>query len=309
MSMWTASKLRRKASISTRCSIAQAISPAVVNDITLYNRNWQVNVQADARYRLKAPDVGNLKVRNARGEMVPLSTMISIREITGPAIVNHYNLYPSAEVNGDSVPGTSSGQAITLMEEIARRELPSGMGFEWTELTYQQIEASKDLMTKLVFPLAVLFVFMVLAAQYESWSPFRHHPDRADVSAGRHRRRLAGRAETTSSRKSARGAGRPGAKNAILIVEFAKQREGEGLDRVEATVEASRVRLRPILMTSFAFILGVAPLVFAKGAGAEMRVGLGVAVFSGMLGVTLFGLMFTPVFYAAIRRFAAGKTN
>ncbi len=281
------------------------LGSAYVNDVTLYNRNWQVNVQADARYRLKAEDVGNLKVRNVQGEMVPLSTMISVRNTTGPAIVNHFNLYPSAEVNGDSAPGISSGQSIAMMERLARQELPGAMGFEWTELTFQQIEAGKDLLTKLVFPLAVLFVFMVLAAQYESWSlpfaiilivPMCLLAAIAGVW-------LVGLENDIFTQIGLVVLVGLAAKNAILIVEFAKQKEGEGLDRVEATVDACRVRLRPILMTSFAFILGVAPLVLAKGAGAEMRVGLGVAVFSGMIGVTLFGLMFTPVFYSVIRKF------
>src|SRR5207247_456246 len=146
------------------------LGSAYVNDITLFNRNWQVNVQAAAGYRLRAADVGRLRVRNSAGAMVPLETMITVRDVAGPAIVNHYNSSPSAEVSGSTAPGVSSGQAIAMMEQICRQELPAGMGFSWTELTYQQIEAGKDLLTKLVFPLAVVFVFLVLAAQYESWS-------------------------------------------------------------------------------------------------------------------------------------------
>lgn len=281
------------------------LGSAYVNDITLYNRNWQVNVQADANYRLRIEDVGKLKVRNNRGEMVPLSTMITVKDITGPAVVNHYNLYPSAEINGGPAPGTSSGQALSVMEQLAKRELPSGMGYEWTELTFQQIEAEKDLLTKLVFPLAVLFVLMVLAAQYESWSlplaiilivPMCLLAALLGVWIAR----LDNNIFTQIGLVVLVGLA---AKNAILIVEFAKQQEDEGIPRTDATVEACRTRLRPILMTSFAFILGVVPLVLAKGAGAEMRVGLGVAVFSGMLGVTFFGLFFTPVFYVFIRWF------
>jgi multidrug efflux pump len=280
------------------------LGSAYVNDITLFNRNWQVNVQADARYRLHAQDVGRLRVRNASGEMVPLETMITVRDVSGPAIVNHYNSKPSAEISGDTAPGFSSGQAISIMEQIARKELPGGMGFEWTELTYQQIEAGKDLLTKLVFPLAVVFVFLVLAAQYESWTLplaiilivpmcllaaiagiwLAHMDNNIFTQIGLVV--LVGLAS----------------KNAILIVEFAKQLEDEGKETIQATIDASRLRLRPILMTSFAFILGVVPLVLAKGAGAEMRVALGVAVFSGMLGVTIFGIFFTPVFFAVIRR-------
>jgi multidrug efflux pump len=286
------------------------LGSAYVNDITLYNRNWQVNIQADAPYRLRASDVGKLRVRNAAGDMVPLDTMITIRDIAGPAIVNHYNSKPSAEISGNTAPGTSSGQAITLMEQISRQELPSGMGSEWTELTFQQIEAGKDLLTKLVFPLAVVFVFLVLAAQYESWSlpmaiilivPMCL----LAAIAGIWIMRMDNNIFTQIGLVVLVGLA---SKNAILIVEFAKQLQDEGKGAFEATVEASRLRLRPILMTSFAFILGVVPLVLAKGAGAEMRVALGVAVFSGMLGVTIFGIFFTPVFYVVIR-FLSGGTG
>jgi multidrug efflux pump len=284
------------------------LGSAYINDITLYNRNWQVNVQADAKYRLRPEDVASLKVRNAKGDMVPLSTMITIKNYTGPAIVNHYNLYPSAEINGNPAPGTSSGQAIALMEQIAARELPTSMKSEWTELTFQQIEAGKDLLTKLIFPLAVLFVLMVLAAQYESWSlplaiilivPMCL----LAAIVGIWLVKLDNNIFTQIGLVVLVGLA---AKNAILIVEFAKQQEDEGVERIDATVEASKTRLRPILMTSFAFILGVVPLMLAKGAGAEMRVALGIAVFSGMLGVTFFGLWFTPVFYVVIRRFMGG---
>jgi multidrug efflux pump len=279
------------------------LGSAYVNDVTLFNRNWQVNVQADARYRLRPEDVGKLRVRNASGGMVPLETMITVRDVAGPAIVNHYNSKPSAEISGSTAPGVSSGQAISLMERISKEELPAGMGIEWTELTYQQIEAGKDLLTKLVFPLAVVFVFLVLAAQYESWSlpmaiilivPMCL----LAAIAGIWLARMDNNIFTQIGLVVLVGLA---SKNAILIVEFAKQLQDEGKEAVPATVEASKLRLRPILMTSFAFILGVVPLVLAKGAGAEMRVALGVAVFSGMLGVTVFGIFFTPVFYVVIR--------
>jgi multidrug efflux pump len=282
------------------------LGSAYVNDITLFDRNWQVNVQADASYRMRAEDVAKLRVRNAAGDMVPLGTMITVRDVAGPAIVNHYNSKPSAEISGSTAPGVSSGQAIALMEQISRQELPVGMGFEWTELTYQQIEAGKDLLTKLVFPLAVVFVFLVLAAQYESWSlplaiilivPMCL----LAAIAGIWLARMDNNIFTQIGLVVLVGLA---SKNAILIVEFAKQLQDEGKKPFEATVEASKLRLRPILMTSFAFILGVVPLVLAKGAGAEMRVALGVAVFSGMLGVTIFGIFFTPVFYVVIRWFA-----
>lgn len=285
------------------------LGSAYVNDVTLFNRNWQVNVQADSHFRLRCEDVGKLKVRNANGETVPLNTMIAVRDVAGPAIINHYNLYPSAEINGAPAAGIGSGQAIRLMERISRQELSAGMGYEWTELTYQQIEAEKDLLTKLIFPLSVVFVFLVLAAQYESWSlplaiilivPMCLLAALTGVW-------LAGLDNNIFTQIGLVVLVGLAAKNAILVVEFARQREGEGLDRFAATLEAAKVRLRPILMTSLAFILGVVPLAIAKGAGAEMRVALGIAVFSGMLGVTLFGLVFTPVFYLVIRQLTAAK--
>jgi multidrug efflux pump len=285
------------------------LGSAYINDITLFNRNWQVNIQADSRYRLRPADVGKLQVRNKAGDMVPLETMITIRNVAGPAIVNHYNSKPSAEISGSTAPGVSSGQAIALMEQISKQELPGGMGYEWTELTYQQIEAGKDLLTKLVFPLAVVFVFLVLAAQYESWSlplaiilivPMCL----LAAIAGIWIMRMDNNIFTQIGLVVLVGLA---SKNAILIVEFAKQLQDEGKEAFAATVEASKLRLRPILMTSFAFILGVVPLVLAQGAGAEMRVALGVAVFSGMLGVTIFGIFFTPVFYVVIRWFSGGR--
>jgi multidrug efflux pump len=280
-----------------------------VNDFFFQNRNWQVNLQAAPRYRMKIEDIGNLEVRNAAGNRVPLRTLINVRYDSGPAIVNHYNLYPSAEINGGTAPGVSSGQAISIMDNLAATALPDTMGFEWTELTYQQILASKDLLTKLAFPLAVVFVFLVLSAQYESWSlplsiilivPMCL----LAAIAGIWLTSLADDIFTQIGLVVLIGLA---AKNAILIVEFAKQLQDQGKPRFEATVEACRLRLRPILMTSFAFILGVVPLVLATGAGAEMRQTLGIAVFSGMLGVTAFGIFFTPVFYSVIRKFTEPK--
>jgi multidrug efflux pump len=279
------------------------LGSAYVNDFTEFNRNWQVNLQADARFRLKPADIGRLEVRNAKGERVPLSTLLTIHDVTGPAIVNHYNMYPSAEITGNTAPGTSSGQAISIMNALAKKNLAGGMEIEWTELSLQQILASEDLLTKLVFPLAVLFVFLTLAAQYESWSlpmaiilivPMCL----LAAITGVWLTKLDNNIFTQIGLVVLIGLA---AKNAILIVEFAKEREDSGLSRSEAAVQASKMRLRPILMTSFAFILGVVPLVLAKGAGAEMRYALGVAVFSGMMGVTLFGIFFTPVFYVVIR--------
>jgi multidrug efflux pump len=276
-----------------------------VNDFTFQNRNWQVNIQADPKYRMRIEDIGRLEVRNAKSSRVPLATMIQVKNTSGPAIVNHYNLYPSAEITGILVPGTSSRQGIEIMDRVAGDQLPSTMGYEWTELSFQELLAEKDLLSKLVFPLAVLFVFMVLAAQYESWSlpmAILLIVPMCLLSA------LIGLWMASLDNNIFAQIGFVvliglAAKNAILVVEFAKQLEDGGMSRLEAVVEASRTRLRPILMTAFAFILGVVPLAVAKGAGAEMRVPLGIAVFSGMLGVTFFGLVFTPVFYWVIMWF------
>jgi multidrug efflux pump len=287
-----------------------------VNDFSFQGRNWQVNVQADPSFRDTTPDIGRLEVRNAAGERVPLDTFINVKNTSGPAIVNHYNIYPSAEVNLIPAAGVSSGQVITRSEQLVGEQLSSGLGFEWTELALQQILAEKDFLTKIIFPLSVLFVFMVLAAQYESWSlPFAIllivPMCLLAALIGVNFVKLDNGIFTQIGLVTLIGLA---AKNAILVVEFSKQLEDEGKSRIDAVVEASRVRLRPILMTAFAFILGVVPLVVAKGAGAEMRFALGVAVFSGMIGVTFFGLIFTPVFYNVIRRFtkkkipAAGQT-
>ena len=282
-----------------------------VNDFFFQNRNWQVNLQAAPKYRMKIEDIGNLEVRNGEGSRVPLRTLITVRYESGPAIVNHYNLYPSAEINGSTAAGVSSGQAIGIMDTVAETALPNTMGFEWTELTFQQILASKDLLTKLAFPLAVVFVFLVLSAQYESWSiplsiilivPMCLLAAIAGIW-------LAGLQNDIFTQIGLVVLIGLAAKNAILIVEFAKQLQDQGKPRFEATVEACRLRLRPILMTSFAFILGVVPLVLATGAGAEMRRTLGIAVFSGMLGVTAFGVFFTPVFYSVVRWFTERKTS
>jgi len=274
-----------------------------VNDFTFLNRNWQVNVQADPAFRMRQEEIGRLEVRDQDGNRVPLRTLLSARDSAGPALVNHFNLYPSAELNGVPAPGTSSGDVIRIMDSAAAASLPQTIGYEWTELSLQEILASKDLLSKLVFPLAVLFVFMVLAAQYESWSlpmAILLIVPMCILAA------LIGVFVVSLDINIFTQIGLVvliglAAKNAILVVEFAKQQEDAGKERMEAIVEACRERLRPILMTSFAFILGVVPLIIAKGAGAEMRFSLGVAVFSGMLGVTAFGLLFTPIFYKVIR--------
>jgi len=285
------------------------LGAAYVNDFTFQNRSWQVNVQADPRFRMHIEDIGRLQVRTTTGDRVPLQTLINVRQTSGPAIVNRYKLYPSAEITGAPSPGTSTGQVVSIMDELAKEALPGTLGIEWTELTLQQILASQDVLTKLVFPLAVVFVFLVLSAQYESWSlpmaiilivPMCILAAMVGVVIAKLDNNIFVQIGLVVLVGLA-------AKNAILIVEFAKQLQDEGKPLFEATVEACKLRLRPILMTSFAFILGVVPLVRATGAGAEMRTTLGIAVFSGMLGVTIFGVLFTPVFFYVIRWFTTPR--
>ena len=272
-----------------------------VNDFNRFGRTYQVVAQADAKFRMLPADIGKLKTRNVDGEMVPLGSVLNAREINGPDKLTRYNMYPAAEINGAPLPGISSGQAIAIMDKLASAELPPGFGYEWTEISLQQVLAGN--VAFLIFPLSVLFVFLALAAQYESWSlPFAVIlivPMCLLASmTGIWLRGMDNNIFTQVGFIVLVGLA---AKNAILIVEFAKRRREEGLDRFQAAVDAARVRLRPILMTSFAFIMGVFPLVTAKGAGAESRQILGTAVFSGMIGVTLFGLLLTPVFYVVIQ--------
>jgi multidrug efflux pump len=277
---------------------------AYANDFTFEGRNWQVTVQADATYRDSAEAIGRLKVRNADGNMVPLASVLTVKPITGPAVVNRYNLYYAADINGRTVPGVTSVQGLDMIRQIAATELDSrSFAVEATELSLQEEKAADNIWAILAFPLGVLFVYMVLSALYESWSlptaiilivPMCLSAAIAGVW-------LAGMDNNIFVQIGNVVLIGLASKNAILIVEFAKQREDAGLPRVDALVEACRLRLRPILMTSFAFILGVLPLVGATGAGMEMRRALGVAVFSGMIGVTFFGLFFTPVFYYSVR--------
>ncbi|MDV3242456.1 MAG: efflux RND transporter permease subunit, partial [Methylocaldum sp.] len=273
-----------------------------VNDFNRFGRTYQVTAQADSQFRLRPSDIANLKTRNRNGDMVPLGTLVDIRETVGPDKVAHYNMYPSAEINGSTLPGVSSGQAIALMEKVVNQELPLTMGYEWTELSLQQILAGNTAM--IIFPLSVIFVFLALAAQYESWSlpfavilivPMCLLSSMAGVS-------LRGMDNNIFTQVGFIVLVGLASKNAILIVEFARNLQDKGRDRYQAAIEAARLRLRPILMTSFAFILGVFPLVISSGAGAESRRILGTAVFSGMLGVTFFGLLLTPVFYVVMRR-------
>jgi HAE1 family hydrophobic/amphiphilic exporter-1 len=277
------------------------IGSIYVNDFNLFGRTWRVTIQADGKFREDSRDVARLWVRNTAGQMVPLGSVVSFRDITGAYRVPRYNLYPAAEVQGSTLPGYSSGQAIETMERLAAEVLPDGFAYDWTELAYQERQASGSVL--LIFGASVLFVFLVLAAQYESWllplAVVLIVPMCLLAAiTGVHWRGLDNNILVQIGLVVLVGLA---AKNAILIIEFAKQAEEEGKSRFDAAVEAARTRLRPILMTSFAFILGVVPLALATGAGSEMRIALGTAVFWGMLGVTIFGLLFTPVFYVAVR--------
>ncbi|NWB93145.1 efflux RND transporter permease subunit [Pseudomonas agarici] len=279
------------------------------NDFNRFGRTYQVNVQAEQQFRLESDQIGQLKVRNNRGEMIPLATFIKVSDTSGPDRVMHYNGFITAEINGAAAPGYSSGQAQAAVEKLLKEELPNGMIYEWTDLTYQQILSGNTAL--LVFPLCVLLAFLVLAALYESWSlplavilivPMTLLSAIAGVIAS-------GGDNNIFTQIGLIVLVGLACKNAILIVEFAKDKQEEGLDPLNAVLEACRLRLRPILMTSVAFIMGVVPLVVSSGAGAEMRHAMGVAVFSGMLGVTFFGLLLTPVFYVLIRRSVERSEN
>jgi multidrug efflux pump len=272
-----------------------------INDFNKFGRTYEVIAQADKQFRSKPADILQLQTRNDQGRMVPLGAMVTMTDTTGPEAAMRYNGFRAADLNGGPAPGYSSGQAQNEIMAMLKQILPSGMQYEWTDLTYQQILAGDT--TLLVFPVCVLLVFLVLAAKYESlflpmavilivpmcllsaivgvW--FSHGDNNIFTQIGFFV--LAGLA----------------CKNAILIVEFARELETHGHDTVDAAITAARMRLRPILMTSFAFIMGVLPLVISTGAGAEMRRAMGVAVFSGMIGVTFFGLALTPVFYIIVR--------
>lgn len=278
-----------------------------INDFNQFGRTYQVIAQADSEFRNTPEDALNLKVRNNKGEMVPLGSVMEIKESYGPESAAHYNGYLAADLNGNAAPGYSSGQAQDAISEILEKTLPAGMSFEWTDLTYQQVLSGNTAIY--IFPLCLLLVFLVLAAQYESlilplvvitivplsilaavtgiWLTDGDSNIFTQISFFV----LAGLAS----------------KNAILIVEFARELEIEGLDTIRAAIKASRMRLRPILMTSFAFIMGVVPMVLSTGAGSEMRNDIGVAVFSGMLGVTFFGLFFTPIFYVLLRKLEGNR--
>jgi multidrug efflux pump len=274
------------------------------NDINRFGRTWQVNLQADPARRLTPEDVTQLKVRNAAGDMLPLGSIATVRPIGGPVIVTRYNGVTAATVTGGSVAGMSTGSVIHEVDDAADKTLPQGMGYQWTELMLLQIRAGSTALV--VFALSVVLVYLLLAAQYESLRlplavilvvPMCLLCSVVGVA-------LAGGDINIFVQIGFVVLVGLASKNAILIVEFAREERAKGSEAVEAAVEACRLRLRPILMTSFAFILGVVPLAVAAGAGAEMRRALGIAVFSGMLGVTLFGIFLTPVFYVVLEKLA-----
>jgi hydrophobe/amphiphile efflux-1 (HAE1) family protein len=282
-------------------SLQVYLGQSYVNDFNLFGRTFRVQAEADSPYRLRPRDVLSLRVRSSGGETVPLGSFTTVRDIAGPYRVPRYNIYPAAELDGAAAPGFSQGQAIESMARLAGELLPDGFGFEWTQLAFQQIRAGNT--SIFAFALGVVFVFLVLAAQYESLTlplaVILIVPMCLVASiTGIILRGLDNNILTQVGFIVLIGLA---AKNAILIVEFAKQLEDRGRDRWAAAVEAARLRLRPILMTSFAFIFGVTPLAWATGAGSELRQALGTTVFSGMIGVTLFGLIFTPAFYVIAR--------
>ncbi len=279
------------------------LGSSFVNELNLYGRTYRVTAQADARFRNAAEDVARLKTRNSTGEMVPLGTLMDLEQRTGPDRVVRHNLYPAADLLGATMPPYSTGQALDKMEQLAAQSLPQGISYEWTELAYQERNGGNS--SVVIFLLAILFVFMLLAAQYESWGL----PLAVILTVplclvgaiwGVWLRGMDNNVLTQIGLVVLIGLA---SKNAILIVEFARQLEDEGRDRFEAALEAAKLRLRPILMTAMAFILGVLPLVLATGPGAEMRRALGTAVFYGMIAATFLGVFFAPFFYVLVRRF------
>jgi HAE1 family hydrophobic/amphiphilic exporter-1 len=279
------------------------LGSAYVNQFTKFGRTFQVFVQADAAFRLRLNDILNLTVRNSSGGMVPLSTLIKVTPVSGPSLISLYNLYPSASIIGIPARGTSSGQSMALMEEIAAKSLPPRVGYEWTALSYQEKLLGNQMF--LVFAMSMLLVYLVLAGQYESWYrplavifavPISLIGPVAALSILRVDNNLYTQIGIVLLIALS-------AKNAILIVEFAREQRAEGKQIAEAAVEAARARFRPILMTSFAFIFGVLPLVFASGAGANARASIGITVFTGMLASTCLAILFVPSFFVVLQRF------
>jgi len=281
------------------------LGSAYVNDFNLFGRTWRVMVQADDQFRSRVEDIQRLEVRTAEGRMVPLSTLLTVHESVGPSVINRFNMFPSATITGAPAPGYSEGEAVNEIERIAREVLPDSMGYAWSGVTQQQKEAGN--VAPLIFSLALIMVFLFLAAQYESWAT----PFAVLLSVPL---AILGAILLTMLRGGDNNIYMQigfvlligmSAKNAILIVEFAKQqRDEEGKSILEAAKEAARLRFRPILMTALSFLLGVIPLVIASGAGANSRVSLGTAVFGGMLAATVFGVFMIPLLYYVVQTVA-----
>jgi len=278
------------------------LGSSYVNDFNKFGRTYQVRVQADPSFRAKASDIRGLDVRTSDGKMVPLGTLVDVQDSLGPLVITRYNLYPSAAINGEAAAGYSSGEALKLMEQMAKEKLPNSMGFEWTGMSYQEKKVGGEAF--LIFGLAVLLVYLVLCAQYESWL----NPAAVILVVPL---ALLGAAVAVAIRHMDNNIYTQigivllialASKNAILIVEFARELRAKGKDIAEAAITASQMRFRPILMTSFAFILGVYPLVAAEGAGAASRRALGTAVFGGMIASTFLAVLFVPVFYVTCQR-------
>ncbi len=286
------------------------LGSAYVNDFNIFNRTFKVLIQADHQFRNRIEDIGRLEVRNEKGEMIPLQTLITATDMAGPQTIFRYNLYPSSSITGQAASGFSSGESVKAMEEMAKQILPSSMDYEWTGVIYQQIQAGAQ--AAFIFALAIIFVYLFLAAQYESWSI----PAAVILSVPlaifggiviTWLRAFDNNIYTQIAMILLIGLS---SKSAILIVEFAKERHSQGMSIIEAAIEAAKLRFRAILMTAFSFILGVVPLVVATGAGANSRRSLGSAVFGGMLAATLLGVFMIPVLYVVIQSLSekAGKS-
>ena len=278
------------------------LGSAYVNDFNLFGRTYRVMIQADSQFRSRVEDINQLEVRDARGNMIPLGTLLSIQDTVGAQAITRYNLYPAASITGAPRPGFSSGEAVRTMEELSQRLLPASMGYEWTGVTYQQLAAGNQ--APVIFGLAFVFVFLFLAAQYESWLiPFAVLLSIPFALFGAilatWLRALDNNVYTQIGLVLLIGLS---AKTAILIVEFAKQLRDEGKPTLEAAVEAARLRFRPLLMTAFSFILGVLPLLVASGAGSASRRALGTAVFGGMIVSTMVGVFLIPVFFVLVQK-------
>jgi HAE1 family hydrophobic/amphiphilic exporter-1 len=278
------------------------LGSAYVNDFNKFGRTWQVKVQADNQFRIKPDDIRRLDVRNVKGDMVPLGTLIDVEQTVGPQTILRYNLYPTASITGEAAPGFSSGQALNLMEQLADAKLPTSMGYEWTGMSYQEKKVGSEAI--LVFALAITLVFLVLAAQYESWSspaavimvvPLAVLGTVIAVL-------MKGADNNVYTQIGITLLIGLASKNAILIVEFAMAERDKGKSILDAAVDAARLRFRPILMTSIASIAGFMPLVVASGAGAASQQAIGTAVVGGMVAATIMSLSFTPVFYVAMKR-------